>query len=188
VRPGVRPLAGTAVTPNHLTTARLALGLAAAAAFLPGTQVWNLAGAGLFLIAMLLDRADGELARLGASSSPFGHLYDLAADGLCNTAAFLCIGIGVAMGDGPFAPLGLPLGIIAGLATAFVEIVVIRMDAAGAQPTSQLGGAWRFDPDDAMLAVPIAMALGLGGPLLIAAAIGAPAMLGWFVFRAVTAE
>jgi archaetidylinositol phosphate synthase len=187
-RPCVKPLVGSRVTPNHLTTARLAFGLVAAAFFTIGTTHWNITGAGLFVIAMLLDRADGELARLGDSHSQFGHVYDLAADGICNAAVFVCIGVGVAQGDGIFAPLALPLGIMAGLATAFVEILVIRMDATGAKPTEELGGHWGFDPDDAMLVVPVAMALGSGGPLLIAAAIGAPAMLGYFVWKAISED
>ncbi len=49
----VTPLKDTGITPNHLTTIRLGVGLAAAAAFLPGTYAWsNLAA--LFLTKCLL--------------------------------------------------------------------------------------------------------------------------------------
>ena len=49
--------------------------------------------------------------------------------------------------------------------------------------TTRLGSAAGFDPDDAMIAVPVALWLGWGEGLLVAAAIGAPAFaLGFFVF------
>ena len=44
VRPAVRPLVATGITPNHLTTVRLAGGLAAAAAVAVGTAAWHYAG------------------------------------------------------------------------------------------------------------------------------------------------
>lgn len=183
-RVGVRPLVGTRVTPNHLTTARLACGLAAAAAFAAGTHGWTLAGAAIFILAMLLDRADGELARMSGATSPRGHLYDLLADGLSNSAAFIGIGIGLSQAGGLFGPIALPLGIVAGLATAFAEILVIRMDALGIQPTQELGGVRGFDPDDAMVIVPVAVAVGLDGPLLVAAAVGGPGVLAFFTWKA----
>jgi hypothetical protein len=40
-----------------------------------------------------------------------------------------------------------------------------------------------FDPDDAMLVVPIAMVLGGGVPLIAAAAIGAPGFALWMAWR-----
>jgi phosphatidylglycerophosphate synthase len=183
-RVGVRPLVGTRATPNHLTTARLACGLAAAGAFAAGTDGWTLAGAAIFILAMLLDRADGELARLSGATSPGGHLYDLLADGMSNAAAFIGIGIGLSQAGGVFGPVALPLGIVAGLAAAFAEILVIRMDALGIHPTHELGGVRGFDPDDAMVIVPVAVAVGLGGPLLVAAAVGGPGVLAFFTWKA----
>ncbi|MCH8834893.1 MAG: CDP-alcohol phosphatidyltransferase family protein, partial [Proteobacteria bacterium] len=66
----VRPLVGTAVTPNHLTTLRLATGLAAAGALAVGTSPWQHVGAAIFVVSLVLDRADGELARLAGKTSP----------------------------------------------------------------------------------------------------------------------
>jgi archaetidylinositol phosphate synthase len=48
------------VTPNHLTTVRLLVGLAAAAAFVPGRYVWSNAGALLLAVSNFLDHCDGE--------------------------------------------------------------------------------------------------------------------------------
>src|SRR5580692_7134260 len=72
----VRPLLGTWVRPNHLTTLRLISGMAACLCFALGTNSGMLWGGVLWLVSALLDRADGELARIGKMISPGGDLYD----------------------------------------------------------------------------------------------------------------
>lgn len=163
---------GTAVRPNHLTTARLLTGLAAAFAFAAGTQGWALAGAAILVVSLLLDRADGVLARLSGQTSRAGHLYDLFADGASNAAVFIGIGIGLA-GSFP-GGWGLGLGLIAGIAVAAAEGLVVYLDRTRLQKSSDLGGRWGLDPDDAMFLVPLGMALGWGKAVLLAAAFGAP--------------
>ena len=69
VRPVARSLARTRVTPNQVTTLRPVAGLVAAAAFAEGSETGRAWGAGIFLLAMFLDRADGELARLSGRIS-----------------------------------------------------------------------------------------------------------------------
>src|SRR5712672_4688300 len=78
----VTPLKDSWVTPNHLTTVRLGVGLAASAAFLPGTYGWSNLAALLLVLSNFLDHTDGELARLSGKSSRIGHVYDLASDAL----------------------------------------------------------------------------------------------------------
>ena len=58
----VRPLAKTAVTPNQVTTVRIIAGIAAAGALAVGDASWSIVGGWLFMLSMLLDRADGDLA------------------------------------------------------------------------------------------------------------------------------
>src|SRR3984885_14008381 len=91
----VTPLKNSRVTPNHLTTVRLAVGLAAAAAFLPGTYGWTNIGALLLVLSNFLDHTDGELARISGKSSRVGHIYDLASDAVVTILLFLAIGIAV---------------------------------------------------------------------------------------------
>src|SRR5690242_12924892 len=91
----VTPLKDTRTTPNHLTTVRLAFGLAAAAAFLPGTYGWTNAGALLLILSNFLDHTDGELARISGKTSRIGHLYDLASDAVVTILLFLAIGVAV---------------------------------------------------------------------------------------------
>ena len=111
----VRPLVPTRVTPNHLTTVRIIAGVSAAVALGTGQPGWSAVGAGLFILSMLLDRADGDLARLTGRTSPGGHAYDLFADTLCNALIFLGLGIGLRGSDfGFWAMLFVPLAILIG--------------------------------------------------------------------------
>ncbi len=179
----MRPLANTAVTPNQLTAVRLLGGLAAGAAFAVGDPWWTNVAAALFVVSMFLDRADGELARLSGKTSAWGHKFDLVSDCLANAIAFIGIGIGLRDSAlGLWAPV---LGVIAGAAVAMVLWLVMRLEDGGGERAGELGGFAGADPDDAMIVVPIVMALGGAMPLLIAAAIGAPAftMIFYFLFR-----
>src|SRR5215470_15212537 len=91
----VTPLKDSHVTPNHLTSVRLVIGLAAAAAFLPGTYGWSNLGALLLVLSNFLDHTDGELARISGKSSRIGHVYDLASDAAVTILLFVAIGAGV---------------------------------------------------------------------------------------------
>jgi phosphatidylglycerophosphate synthase len=172
-RVAVRPLARTNVTPNQITTLRLGAGLVAGAAFAMGDMTWTYWGSAIFVLAMLLDRADGDLARMTGRTSPWGHTYDLFSDAFCNAWAFVGIGIGL-HGSGVLGQWAIPLGVLAGLAIVAVLWLVIRIEAEQGPRAGELGGVYGFDADDAMLVVPIALSLGGAVPLLVAAAVGAP--------------
>ena len=75
VRIGVKPLTKTAITPNQITTLRLISGLGAALLFSIGQEGYTIVGSGIFILSLLLDRADGILARLTGKTSKFGHIY-----------------------------------------------------------------------------------------------------------------
>ena len=91
----VRPLIGTGVTPNHLTTLRLVTGALACLLFARAGHGDILWGGVLWLVSAFLDRADGELARIGHMQSQQGHLYDYYTDLTINSAFFLAIGVGL---------------------------------------------------------------------------------------------
>ena len=93
----VTPLAASRVTPNHLTTVRLAVGLAGAAAFTRGTYGWCNIAALLVIVSNFLDHTDGELARLSGKTSRVGHVYDLASDAAVTILLFVAMGVGVGM-------------------------------------------------------------------------------------------
>jgi archaetidylinositol phosphate synthase len=173
VRPAVRAVAAhTGLTPNHVTTLRLATGLAAAMAFAQGTDGWvAMIGGVIFLLSMLLDRADGELARYTNQMSVAGHRYDLVSDCLVGISTFIGVGIGIAHTAGQHA---LWLGVLAGLGIGilFLELNVLKL--ASVRGHDLFGGRVRVDPDDAMIFVPVLIWCDLAAPLLIAAAVVTP--------------
>ena len=171
----------TPVTPNHLTTVRLVSGLVAAGAFGVGEAPWQFFGGGLFILSMFFDRADGTLARLSCKTSRRGHTYDLIADGVVNTLAF--VGISVGLRESALGLWALPLGAVAGAAVAAIFWLTVRIEELEGPGAAEISGAAGFDPDDALLIVPIAMIVGGAIPLIVAAAIGAPAFLAFFLWH-----
>src|SRR5271154_1565928 len=125
----VAPLKDSWITPNHLTTVRLAVGLAAAAAFLPGTYAWSNVAALLLILSNFLDHTDGELARISGKSSRIGHLYDLASDAAVTVLLFIAIGVGVAAQHESVLPVPPPvLGLMAGSAIALIFYLRMRIE------------------------------------------------------------
>ena len=181
VRPAVRPLARTAIAPNHLTWLRIGSGIAAAAALAQGDRSWLLAGSALFLASFLLDRADGELARLSGKASAFGHKLDLVGDGLCNALVF--VGLGLGLRHGELGPWAIFMGVVAGLAVVAMLAMVWRIESSRGERSGELGSVGLFDVDDAILAVPVFIWLGLEDVLLILAAVSAPLVCGGLIIQ-----
>ncbi len=179
----VKPLASTPVTPNQLTTARLATGIAAAAAVGSGVELWRDVGAAVFVLSVLLDRADGDLARLTGRTSPSGHRYDMIADAVSN--ALILIGLGVGLRDGGFGFWAVPMGFQAGLSVAAILWMVMGMEEKKGHGAGELPSFWGFDADDAVLLIPVLIWLDQAEGLLTAAAIIAPlvAVLFFGMFR-----
>lgn len=175
----VRPLVGTRVTPNHLTTLRVIFGVGAAGLLIVGDSFFSNLGAIAFLASMLLDRADGDYARLSGQTSPQGHMYDLISDTICNALIFVGLGIGLRGSD--YGNDSILMGLGAGVAVSIILMLVIRIEKLKGARAAEVGNLFGFDADDAMLLVPIAILLGWSEPLLLAASIGAPAFVVIFV-------
>lgn len=152
----VRPLVGTGVTPNHLTTLRVLTGLGACAVVATGNRNWQVGAAGLWVLSAFLDRADGELARIGDMMSEGGHRYDYLADLWINALIFAAVGLGARHGWMGFwaVPIGL-LTMISMLVCWVGGEAYQRLDGAHRKPYA---GRWGFDLDDGLylLALPIA--------------------------------
>lgn len=87
-------LARVGVTPNQVTLANTALGLACAA-MLASVSYWlRLAGALLLLVSITLDGVDGELARLRMVESKLGAQLDVLTDNLVHVAVFVGLAVG----------------------------------------------------------------------------------------------
>lgn len=185
----ILPLVNTPVTPNHLTTLRLITGIAACGLFAIGTTEWNLYGGFLWILSAFLDRADGELARVGGKSSPWGHKYDYFSDVFVTALFFIGIGIGLRNTTFWNVDLGLWTIVMGFGATAGViaaEILAEKIDQAqkdtGAKAYAGFAG---FDFDDVIYLFAPVVWLNLHPPFLIGASVGAPAfaLLTWYRFK-----
>lgn len=174
VRPLVRTIAPSGVTPNQITTLRLATGIAAALAF-AGEGHWPAIGGAIFLLSFFLDRADGELARQTGQSSPGGHRYDLLSDCTSNIIAFIGLGLGAGAQPGLLGPaLGIVAG--AGIGALFWQLHILRI---GTLRGYELAPGIIIDPDDLIALVPILVWLGATAPMLVAAAVITPVAALW---------
>ena len=175
----VNPLVPTRVTPNQLTTARLVTGIAAAAVIGAGTPLWRDVGAAIFVLSVLLDRADGDLARLTGRTSPSGHRYDMIADAVSN--ALILFGLGVGLRGGEYGSLAVPMGLLAGLSVAAILGMVMQIEEMEGHRAAELPSFWGFDADDAVLLIPVFIWLGQAEGLLLAAVLVAPLVALFFL-------
>ena len=174
-RPLAPPLARAGVTPNQVTTLRLLSGLAGIGVFATGIPVlapWALA---LYLVSMLCDRLDGELARFSDAASEWGHRYDLLVDAVCDAGLFVGIGVG-ALG-GPLGWAAPALGVFSGVCIALMFRLVLRFEAGAGSGSARFAARAGFDPDDAIVIAPVVATLGHATELLVVAAATTPVAL-----------
>ena len=177
----VQPLAHSIVTPNHITTLRLIIGTAAACAAAIGSEGWRRGAAGLFLASLLLDRADGELARLSNRKSTFGHRYDLISDAIVNSLIF--VGLGIGLRGSAVGLWTIPMGVVAGTAIGAILWLVVRAERLAGARAAELSNVAGFDLDDGMLIIPLLVITGFSIYLLYTATIGAPLFAIFFFWR-----
>jgi phosphatidylglycerophosphate synthase len=178
----VTPLKDSWVTPNHLTTVRLIVGLAAAAAFVPGTYGWSNVAALLLILSNFLDHTDGELARVSGKTSRIGHLYDLASDSVVTVLLFIAIGVGVGANPGiaTWVPPAL-MGAVAGTSIALIFFLRMRIEGMAGKAASKQGSLGGFETEDVLYLLPLVTLCDGVVPFLMAASIGAPLFAIWVV-------
>ena len=168
----VRPLIGTWVRPNHLTLLRFAIGVVACVllAMGPGTA-WLWSGICWF-VACVLDRADGELARMANLRSASGQVLDYYSDMILDAGWFLGAGIGLRhgwLGDAAVA-LGL-LSCASMLICSWTSEAYEQLSGPGIKVWY---GVRRFHPDDALFILAPVTWLGWLAPILITASACTP--------------
>jgi len=178
----VTPLKHSWVTPNHLTTVRLIVGLAAAAAFVPGTYGWSNLAALLLILSNFIDHTDGELARISGKTSRIGHLYDIASDAVVTILLFVGIGVGAG------ARLSIPpeispilLGAVAGGAIALIFFLRMRIEETFGKTATQQASLGGFETEDVLYLLPLVTLCNAVTPFLVAASICAPLFTVWVV-------
>jgi len=177
----ILPLVNTPVTPNHLTVIRLLTGLAACACFAVGQWEWDLRGGWLWLLSAFLDRADGELARVGGKSSAWGHKFDYVSD-VAVTALFF-VGAGIGLRHGWLGQWAILCGLAGAAGVVAAEILAEQIDQAQKDTGEKAyPGFAGFDFDDVLYLFAPVVWLGWQMPLVAGAAVGAPAfaLLTWY--------
>src|SRR6184192_74332 len=179
----VRPLRCSPITPNHLTTVRLAFGIAAAGAFTRGSYAWMNLGAVLLAVSNFLDHADGELARISGKTSRVGHWYDLASDAVVTILLFTAIGVGVGTRSARVLQIPpLALGTIAGTAIVLIFFLRAHIEEMAGKAASKQASMGGFETEDVLYLLPLVTLCNGATPFLVAAAIGAPLFAVWVVF------
>lgn len=114
-RPVSRMAVRWGLTANHVTLLSLVFGLGAVWCFWRASPGRALVGLALYVVAVVLDHADGEVARLTLSESPFGARLDVAVDTTVHALLMLALGITAqaVAGDGALAGLVAALGAVA---------------------------------------------------------------------------
>ena len=170
----VRPLVGTGVRPNHITTLRLITGVVACGLLALGTRSGDIWGGIWWVVSAFLDRADGELARIGDMQSRKGHLYDYYSDVLTNSLFFL--GVGFGQQHSCLGEWSIPLGIItfvAMIACCWLAEVYEQISGPGVRTFE---GGFGFHLDDALYLLGPFAWLGWLAPILGLASIGTSLM------------
>nr|WP_315597983.1 CDP-alcohol phosphatidyltransferase family protein [uncultured Cupriavidus sp.] len=171
----VRPLKNTRITPNHLTTLRLLIGVAGIACIAQGGYAWTNWGALLVVLSNFVDHTDGELARISGKSSKIGHFYDLASDALITVLLFVSFGMAVANTTTVTESVGpVVRGTVAGLAVALIFFLRMRIESRVGKSGTKQASAGGFETEDVLYLLPLVTLTGGIGPFLAAASIGAP--------------
>jgi len=177
----VRPLKNTRVTPNHLTTVRLLIGVAGIACIAQGGYAWTNWGALLVVLSNFVDHTDGELARISGKSSKIGHFYDLASDALITVLLFISFGMAIAATSATSAATAAPeafgpvlRGTVAGLAVALIFFLRMRIESRVGKSGTKQASAGGFETEDVLYLLPLVTLTNGIGPFLTAASIGAP--------------
>ncbi|WOD15111.1 CDP-alcohol phosphatidyltransferase family protein [Paraburkholderia kirstenboschensis] len=176
----VTPLINTRVTPNHLTTLRLLIGVAGALCLARGGFAWANAGAVLIVLSNFVDHTDGELARISGKSSRIGHFYDLACDALVTVMLF--IGMGVGAGASNIGGLSVApgwLGAVAGIAVALIFFLRMRIEEMAGKAGTKQAAVGGFETEDVLYLLPIVTLTSVVMPFVVAASIGAPLFAVW---------
>ena len=177
----VRRLAPTGMSPNIVTAAVLLLGLASGALFASGTNWMMHVAAGLFMLAMLGDHIDGNLARATGKTSKFGHYFDHFA--MATTYAVMFLGVGIGYSQGFLGPYAIPLAVLAGISVAAIFSTRIGVEVTAGKDYVQQPRFLGFEPEDTLYIVGPITWLGWMPYFLVAAGIGTPLFLIYVIWQ-----
>jgi len=135
-----RRLAHTSITPNQVTLLGMTMGLIGAF-LLSRPGYWpKLIGSLLFVLCVIVDGVDGELARLKLKESNFGHYLDVVTDNIVHVAIFAGIAFGLYHDTGNAVYLRCLWILMGGFALCVVAVYqcILRLDADTLSRSPQL--------------------------------------------------
>lgn len=176
-----RLLARTPLHPNHVTGFSLVMGLVAFGLYALGDPRLDDWGALAFMLAIFVDHADGELARLTGRTSSFGHHFDHFAAVTCYTTLF--VGMGLGLSHGSLGAAAIAMGLAAGVAVGLIFGVRLGMERRHGKESVKQRVWMGFEVEDTMYVVGPVTWLGLTEPFLALAAVGAPAFVIYTLVR-----
>jgi archaetidylinositol phosphate synthase len=123
----------------------------------------------LWLSSGFLDRADGELVRVGKMQSRGGHLFDYFTNVAVNSGFFLAAGINLyKAGAGNWS---IRAGVLACAAMIACSLLAEACESEVATGKHAGRGGWGFQPDDALYLLPLFVWVHWLAPILAAAAV-----------------
>lgn len=128
-------LAPTRVRPNAVTVAAALVMLAAAGTVATGRAgaAWHVSSAAALALALVLDTADGHLARLQGTTSEFGRWLDSVLDELCDMALHAAIAWGAYTRTGQVAWVALGMSYAMG---KYVFVIAREPASASSEPAT----------------------------------------------------
>ena len=125
-KPVTRVAVALGVAPNPITVISGVVGLAAAASMALGDATTLVIGLLLYLLAVVLDHADGEVARLTLTESAIGEWLDIVMDTLVHIALVLALGVAAERVTGA----GLAAGVVGAVGVVASAVVYKRWPPA----------------------------------------------------------
>ena len=125
-KPVTRLAVALGVAPNPITVISGVVGLAAAASMALGDATTLVIGLLLYLLAVVLDHADGEVARLTLTESAIGEWLDIVMDTLVHIALVLALGVAAERVTGA----GLAAGVVGAVGVVASAVVYKRWPPA----------------------------------------------------------
>lgn len=134
-------LARRGVRPNWITLMGTAIGLAGAWLLAQTPYGAHLAGALLFLVAVILDGVDGEVARLTLRETTFGHYLDIVTDNLVHVAIFIGLAVGLSRATSDVTHLYALLFLLGGFGLCALSVYHVLMKPSRPSPEDQARAA-----------------------------------------------
>jgi phosphatidylglycerophosphate synthase len=119
----VKSVYNTRITPDHITLAAIIMGLTGGFFYSFGQQLTCFIGAFFYIMFVILDCSDGQLARLKKNGTSIGRLLDGIADYIVVISIYIGIAIGYSNKEGQPSSM-FDLLIISGISIIIQEVLV----------------------------------------------------------------